>query len=97
MPAGQAELSGVVKHRGRPLSFTKVYYKLIFEPIDGPPVAEESLAMQLSEDGTYSFTLPIGEYHARVVDSNSKPVGEPVKVSANENKTLDIDVTPAAK
>jgi hypothetical protein len=97
MPAGQVELTGVVKNKGLPLIYKNIYYKLVFEPAGGQPAAEGGLTTQLSDDGSYSFTLPIGEYNAKVVDSNSKPVGQPVKVSANENKSLDIDVTASGK
>lgn len=97
MPAGQVELTGVVKQKGRPLTYKNVYYTLMFEPIDGPPVEAGSLSIQISEDGSYAFTLPAGEYNAKVVDSNSKPVGQPVKVSAKEGKQLDIDVSAPSK
>lgn len=98
MPAGQVELTGVVKHKGRPLTYKNVYYTLTFEPVGGPPAEAGNLSIQISEDGSYAFTLPAGEYNAKVVDSNSKPVGEPVKVSAIEGAgSVDIDVTAPAK
>ncbi len=52
---------------------------------------------QLSEDGSYSITVANGEYNVRVVDSNSKPVGQPIKLTVDAPKNLDIDVGAPAK
>jgi hypothetical protein len=95
MPSGQVELTGMVKDKGRPLIAKPpdLYYTLSFEPTGGTPAAASPLQIQLSEDGSYAFTLPAGEYNAKVVDSKSKPVGQPVKVDASVGKNVDIDVS----
>ncbi len=98
MPAGQVELTGVVKQKGRPLTYKNVYYTLMFEPIDGPPVEAGSLSIQVSEDGSYAFYLAGRRVHRQGRRFQLQTGwASRSRSPAKEGKQLDIDVTAPSK